>query len=639
MKAFFENYFANLMDGPRWRRRVVSAIVDILLLFLSFFFAMALRLDSLEFFQERRGFVAIAMIVPLTLAILSIAGVYRVVVRYFTTSHLVVLTLCLIGSSALLLVLPQAVALGVPRSVPPIFGLLAVFSLGGARLTFRELYKLNQMKGRIPVIIYGAGSSGRQLLNALERGQEYQPVAFIDDAKALQSTVISGKKVYPAESLPHLLRMTDTQLILLAMPATRLGRRKQIITDLSKFAVPIRTIPGMADLVSGRQEISSLREIALEDLLGREPIEPDPELMGAILRNKSVLVSGAGGSIGSELCRQIMLHQPRAIVLLESSEVALYRIEHDLKGVAEAEGTSTKIIPILGSVLDENLLNSLFSMGTIQTIFHAAAYKHVPLVEMNVIAGIRNNVFGTRLFLQAALKAKVETFMLVSTDKAVRPTNIMGASKRLAELVCQASASSTQDTRISMVRFGNVLGSSGSVIPLFKEQISSGGPLTVTHPEITRYFMSIPEAAQLVIQAGAMAKGGDVFLLDMGKPVRIAELADRMARLSGLAPFIRDHAAGEAGDIEIRFTGLRPGEKLYEELLIGEAASKTRHPRIMTADETRLSPEVLSAFLADLEDACSKRDISRVREILISAQTGYAPDGEIVDLCWVSDLH
>jgi FlaA1/EpsC-like NDP-sugar epimerase len=625
-----------MIARPRWLKKVISASADLVLLLLSFGFAMALRIDSLEFFGQMRGVEAILIVAPLTVLALRFSGTYRVVVRYVTASGFKALFLILLLSAVALFFVSQIFELGVPRSVPPIYAMLAIVSLVGTRLVIRETFNNQQMRGRIPVLIYGAGSSGRQLLKALENGAEYLPVAFIDDAPQVQKTVVSGKRVYGPDRVPRLISDTGTRLMLLALPSATRTRRNAIISQLSALSMQVRTIPGMSDIISGQAQITDVRDVPLDDLLGRDPVAPDEALMRAKIKDRTVMVTGAGGSIGSELCRQILQQVPKKLVLLDISEPSLYALEVELRILSATLGVQSEIIPLLGSVGNETRIRSIFDHHHVETIFHAAAYKHVPLVEQNSVEGVRNNVFGTHTLLKAAVKASVATFILVSTDKAVRPTNVMGATKRLAELVCQAEASTHPKTCIAMVRFGNVLGSSGSVIPRFKAQIAEGGPLTVTHPEITRYFMSIPEAAQLVIQAGSLASGGDVFVLDMGSPIRIVDLADRMARLSGLTPYYPGTERPAGGDIEICFTALRPGEKLYEELLIDDEARPTTHSRVLTASETFLALPALEALLEQLREACASEDVEAIRSLLKSAPAGYQPSKEIADLLWVS---
>ncbi|WP_428031362.1 polysaccharide biosynthesis protein [Ancylobacter sp.] len=633
MTARMLNYLIGL---SRAKKRTVLYLVDAWLLALSFYLAMALRLDSFTLAFAPDSWLVFAIVTPLTIALLHVLGLYRAVVRHIAGRTLRVIAIGAALSAVMLFTVAQGLVLFLPRSVPIIYWLLAMALMGGARFSLRALYLHRQSRLRTPVVIYGAGRAGQQLLASLQ-GTEYTPVAFVDDARELQGRDIGGYRVHPTAALPDLVAEYQVENVLLAIPSATRLQRSVILERLVPLGLRVQTIPGIADIVSGRARLTELREVSIEDLLGRDLIPPQQHLLDANIRGKAVMVTGAGGSIGSELCRQILRQGPARLVLLEQSEYALYGVDQELRHWAAREGAQTPIVPLLASVLDRPRLESLLRRFEVNTIFHAAAYKHVPLVEHNVVEGVRNNVFGTLSVAEAAHACGVSACVLVSTDKAVRPTNIMGASKRMAELVCQAMAAKG-GTNFSIVRFGNVLGSSGSVIPLFRQQIEAGGPITVTHPDITRYFMAIPEAAQLVIQAGAMAQGGDVFILDMGEPVRIVDLAFRMARLSGLSPVIvegsRVAGASPEGDVEIRFTGLRPGEKLYEELLIGGTAQPTEHPRIMTTVDRSLSLSELERVLAQLKAACDAQDIPEVRAILREAPTGYVPEGGIVDPCW-----
>jgi len=457
-------------------------------------------------------------------------------------------------------------------------------------------------------------------------------IGFVDDNPALHGAVINGLEVYPPRALGSLVDQLDVSKVLLAMPSVRRRQRRRIIDQLEKVPIHVQTMPDINDLISGRARVDDIREVDIADLLGRDTVPPMPALLDACIREKCVMVTGAGGSIGAELCRQICRLGPRRLILLEISEVSLYRINREITDLVERDGFKFEVVPILASAHHQQRIQSVCETFGVQTIYHAAAYKHVPLVEHNMIEGIHNNVFGTFHTAEAAIAAGVESFVLVSTDKAVQPTNVMGATKRLAENVLQALSDRGSETVFSMVRFGNVLASSGSVVPLFREQIRQGGPVTVTHPEIYRYFMTIPEAAQLVIQAGSMARGGDVFVLDMGKPVRIADLAEKMIRLMGLT--VRDEEHPD-GDIEIRYTGLRPAEKLYEELLIGNNVCGTDHPMIMRAVEEFVPWPELSGLLGDLWAACLKLDCEDARQLLSRSVAEYAPSIGLVDHVWL----
>jgi FlaA1/EpsC-like NDP-sugar epimerase len=622
---------ARLLSLSRFNKRLLQVGADCVLLLGSFILAMGLRYDSFFFLPDPRIWLAIGLTLPFTILLFAVTGFYRAVIRYISSKAFMTIARGILASAVFLFVVSQTLTLAVPRSVPGIYAMLALISVGGLRFLLRELFRRELRQGLTPVLVYGAGSSGQQLVASLLRGNDYLPLAIVDDNPALHGNEVNGLRVIAPQEMPGIVENFGVELVLLAMPRVPRSRRREIIEQLADFGVRVRTVPNMDDIITGRAGTSDIVDVSEEDLLGRDPVAPDPALMAANIRGKGVMVTGAGGSIGSELCRQILREAPRDLVLFEQSEAALYTILMELRALAETLAEPPRLHAILGSVQSQGRLHDTLTRHRIDTVFHAAAYKHVPLVEDNVAEGLRNNVFGTKTMLEAAIAAGVKSFTLISTDKAVRPTNVMGASKRVAEMVCQAFAqaqSRTQTgTRISMVRFGNVLGSSGSVIPLFRQQIAAGGPITVTHPDITRYFMSIPEAAQLVIQSSAMARGGDVFLLDMGQPVRILELAMRMASLSGLRPRMEDETAID-GDIAIRITGLRPGEKLYEELLIGADAQPTDHAKIMTAQEGFLPLDELAPLLDALDRATAEEDIAAVHALLKQAGTGYGPGAQ-----------
>ncbi|EPC04244.1 hypothetical protein L861_02705 [Litchfieldella anticariensis FP35 = DSM 16096] len=616
---------------PRRQKRIIQVMVDIILLAGSFLGAMMLRLDNWSPIFEWNTWFALTVTAPITILIFIWLGFYRAVIRYISLKALQVVLAGVAVSAIALGITSHLLGLVHPITVPSIYAMLGLLTVGGIRFFLRGIYLHSLMRHKTRIVIYGAGAAGSHLATSLSHGCEYVPVAFIDDWRGMHGTLVEGLKVYSPNDLPRLVAYYGVDRILLAMPSTTRARRREILRSLETLPIPVQTIPGMDDVVSGRARINEIRDIAIEDLLGRDPIPPNQALLDANIRGKVVMVTGAGGSIGSELCRQIITQQPRYLVLVEVCEYALYSIENELRQLIQSQNLTISIKALLGSVQQRPRMEALIRTFQVQTIYHAAAYKHVPIVEHNVVEGIRNNVYGTLEIARAAIDCNVETFVLVSTDKAVRPTNVMGTTKRLAELICQALANHQQTTRFCMVRFGNVLGSSGSVVPLFYQQIKAGGPITVTHPEITRYFMTIPEAAQLVIQAGAMGRGGDVFVLDMGEPVKIAELARQMIRLSGLEMITEDNPGG---DIAITYSGLRPGEKLYEELLIGENVTQTVHPRIMTADETFWGWPELNAYLQQLYMAVSNAQHEWIRQLLQQAPTAYHPAGPIADLVW-----
>ncbi|MDP5130166.1 MAG: polysaccharide biosynthesis protein [Paraglaciecola sp.] len=608
-----------LLELPRTFKRLISLTLDSLFLVISVFVAYFLTLNGVESPIFSMVF-AFLITLPLTLLIFVKLGLYRAVIRYIGQHALGAVLIGVCSSAAILAGLFAILNVHDKSSMIVVYALVALLTTGGMRLLARMLLTQGNNEHKASVLIYGAGSSGRQLAQALLNGDQYNPVMFVDDDATLQRSTILGIPVGSPEQITSIIKNKSIGRVLLAMPSASRTRRREVLDLLEELPIPVLSIPGMSDLVNGSMRIDELQDVKIEDLLGRDPVSPRPELMNANIAGKSVMVTGAGGSIGSELCRQIIKCQPKVLVLFELSEFALYAIEQELTAFVRNNELDIQIVPVMGSVQKASRLESVMRSFSINTVYHAAAYKHVPLVEYNVAEGVRNNVFGTWYTAEAAIKAGVETFVLISTDKAVRPTNVMGASKRLAELVLQSLADKQATTRFCMVRFGNVLGSSGSVVPLFREQIRRGGPITVTHKDIIRYFMTIPEAAQLVIQAGAMGKGGDVFVLDMGEPVKIAELAKRMLHLMGLSIKDEQHPNG---DIEILFTGLRPGEKLFEELLVGNDVHVTEHSRIMAAKEVYLPWPQMQHLLNRLDDCCERFAVEEIIELIRSAPTQF----------------
>ncbi|MDP3674446.1 MAG: nucleoside-diphosphate sugar epimerase/dehydratase [Novosphingobium sp.] len=619
------------LNLPRPAKRVVVMAVDTTLCVVTVLTAYYLRLGE-WIMPHGLQLVPVAVSILLAIPLFVRLGLYRAIFRYSGSAALTALSIAgAIYGLVFSLIFTLVGIDGVPRTlglIQPVLLFLAVgmtralarFWLGGGYALAREL------GARSRVLIYGAGRAGRQLAAALNNSPEMIVAGFVDDDSSLQGSVMNGKPIYSAERLHDLIVEDDIGHVLLAMPSATRARRAEILKLLKGTPVQVRTLPNLTDIARGRIAVGDLRELDIEDLLGRDPVTPNQILLAKNITGKTVLVTGAGGSIGAELCRKILQLHPRSLLLLDASEHALYAIHHEL---ARAEGTAGELLPLLGSVADPGRMALVMGTWKPDTVYHAAAYKHVPLVEYNPAEGLRNNVFGTLTMARAAQAAGVRDFVLISTDKAVRPTNVMGASKRLAEMILQALAHDTAGgTRFSMVRFGNVLGSSGSVVPLFRRQIRDGGPVTITHEDVTRYFMSIPEAAELVIQAGSMAQGGEVFVLEMGEPVLIADLARNMIELSGL--HVRD-AANPDGDIAIEVVGLRPGEKLYEELLIGSDNLPTSHPRIMKARDPMIGWAELAPQLAQLETAIAANDVVALRRLLVGLVCEFTPDAEVAD--------
>ena len=629
-----ESFIRTILNASRAKKRLITLCIDSLFIMLAFWLALIVRLDSLEPLKQVDNWLLLALLTPVSLYTFISLGLYRAVLRYMNSQAIWAIVLGTVITTVILVLLAFFIGIDIPRTMPFIFAWLCLLTVGGARVLVRAIIGKMTTSKKESVIIYGAGSAGRQLATALSAGPEYFVRAFIDDDVTKHDSIIQGIPVVCFKDIYELINKRKVSKVLLALPSETRARRKEILAQLEPLTIKVLSIPGMADVVEGKAKLAEITEVGVEDLLGRDPVAPKMDLMTANITKKVVMVTGAGGSIGSELCRQIVKQKPTKLVLFELSEFGLYSIEKELSEYITNNNLKIELLPIMGSVQRVNRIETVMKTFSVQTVYHAAAYKHVPLVEHNVVEGVRNNVFGTYYCAKAAVNAGVENFVLISTDKAVRPTNVMGATKRMAELVLQGLAQKqgvNHKTRFCMVRFGNVLGSSGSVVPLFRRQIKEGGPITLTHPDITRFFMTIPEAAQLVIQAGAMGKGGDVFVLDMGDPVKIKDLATKMVRLSG---FEVKSETNPHGDIEIKCTGLRPGEKLYEELLIGDNVGETTHERIMTASEVMLPLAELNVFIEALDIACHNFDHESIRQLLLDAPTGFNPTDGICDLVW-----
>ncbi|NOY71742.1 MAG: polysaccharide biosynthesis protein [Gammaproteobacteria bacterium] len=623
--------YKKLTESSRNTKRALLVAIDFIALPVALWAGYALRLG--EWWPA--GYIDKAWWLFIAAPLVSVPifirmGLYRAVLRYVGGTALVTIVKAVsIITLILLALMVMSQTQGVPRSVFVSFWLISMLFIGGSRLFLRNYIHTysKRRNNKQPVVVYGAGSAGAELVKGMQSGWEYEPVAFLDDDIEKRGMEIHGVKVYPPDYITALIETKNVTQVLLAMPSVTPRRRHKVLEKLEEFPVHVRTLPGITDLVSGKATISDIREVDANDVLGRDAVPPVPGLIEQCVRDKNVMVTGAGGSIGSELCRQIVEFGPSKLVLYEQSEFALYKIEKELESYSD----DVEIIAVLGSVTNTARIEMILRCFNVHTVYHAAAYKHVPLVEHNPIEGLQNNVFGTWNTAEAARAAGVETFVLISTDKAVRPTNVMGATKRFSELVLQAMDDESETTRFTMVRFGNVLDSSGSVIPLFRKQIKKGGPVTVTHPDVTRYFMTIPEAAQLVLQAGALGEGGDVFVLEMGESIKIDDLARRMIHLSGLEVC---EDSNPDGDITIEYTGLRPGEKLYEELLIGDNVTGTEHPKIMRAAEEKLPWAQLLEYRSKFEAAILTFETVKIKLLLEEVVRGYKAEKDVVDPVW-----
>jgi len=619
------------VELPRRLKRLISVCTDCMMIPLALWTAISLKIGHPD--TNLSDWPAFLAVIAVSIPVFIRAGLYRAVIRFLGHKAIFAVALSVAISAVILGVVGMLFQIPVLTwSLVAIYSIVALLYVAGSRFVVRYyLLRRYLMPTVARVAIYGAGEAGANLSNLLLTTRAFDPVIFIDDNKGLRGRFVNGIKVQVPDHLPSLIKTHGIDRILLAVPSLTRRRRLEILTQLEPLGVHVQTVPDIEHLVTGKANLTDLREVDVADLLGRDAVPPKDGLFDACIRDRVVMVTGAGGSIGSELCRQIVGLHPRRLVLFEMSELALYNIERELRALAEKHAIQIDLIGLIGNAQDRFRLRDIFTAYRVQTVYHAAAYKHVPIVEQNVVAGINNNVIATWYAAEAAHEADVETFVLVSTDKAVNPTNVMGATKRFAEIVLQGLQRRGSKTRFCMVRFGNVLASSGSVVPLFNEQINAGGPVTVTHPEVIRYFMTIPEAAQLVIQAGSMAEGGDVFVLDMGKPVRIGDLARRMIHLAGLT--VRDDKNPE-GDIEIAYTGLRPAEKLYEELLIGNNVTGTEHPMILRAIEHSLPWDRVQEFLNEIMAAMSRFDCQRSLQLLSDVVAEYTPAPQPHDLVW-----
>jgi FlaA1/EpsC-like NDP-sugar epimerase len=631
MPKWLERFAQRLAHLPRSQKRLLMLVADIVGIPAVLWTALTLRMGTVEHYVLGTEWAYIAALLS-SVPIFARMGLYRAVIRYLGPRAIITVvtgvTVSVVLLASMLSIWPQR---AIPLGSVVIYWAFALIYVGGTRFAVRSLLNFRWSSGTQRVVIYGAGGAGVQLATGLIRSGRYHPIAFIDDNNSLHGSTINGLEVFSPRMLSELVRNEGAAAVLLALPSQSRRRRQEILKSIEPLSLLVQTVPDYGDILSGNARVEDVRDVDAGDLLGRDPVPPNARLLDACINGKVVMVTGAGGSIGSELCRQIVRLQPAQLLLFEMSELALYNIERELKMLIASEGLQADLVALLGDAHHKHRVKEIMQSYGVQTIYHAAAYKHVPIVEQNVIEGIYNNVFSTWNAGEAALEARVETFVLISTDKAVNPTNVMGATKRFAEIVLQGLQSRSTHTRFCMVRFGNVLESSGSVVPLFREQIRRGGPVTVTHKDVIRYFMTIPEAAQLVLQAGSMGKGGDVFVLDMGKPVRISDLAKRMISLMGLT--MRDDENPE-GDIEIVYTGLRPAEKLFEELLIGTNVTGTEHSMIMRAMEHSLPWHQVQQVLDDMSLALGRFDCDRARQLLMQTVAEYKPTGDLQDLVW-----
>jgi FlaA1/EpsC-like NDP-sugar epimerase len=636
MKALLEGLRNWLFELPRSQKRLVSVMADLTFVLGTLWASFALRLENWLWLPTYAHLWVFLLTALATITVFIRLGLYRAVIRYISEKALMVVLAGVTASAFVLVISGYLFQAMVPRSVPVIYGALLFIMVAGTRFVFRSMINHPREKTKGRVLIVGTGARALQLHFALMQGTEFRPMGFVSLDNSKHKTLIAGFPVCGIASVNRAVREQGIQRVFLALEDNSGVRRQELIEKLEELAVPVQTVPSMSELVAGQARINDVRDLDIADLLGREAVAPDFAMVSASLCDKVILVTGAGGSIGSELCRQIVRQNPACMVLMEQSEYALYSIEKELRTITQVESLKVTIHPLLGSVVHRRRCEAIMRRFGVHIVYHAAAYKHVPLVEQNIIEGVQNNVIGTWRCAEAAIDAGVQRFVLISTDKAVRPTNVMGASKRLAELVLQGLARRQAATTFSIVRFGNVLGSSGSVVPLFRDQIRDGGPVTVTHPDIIRYFMTIPEAAQLVLQAGAMGEGGDVFVLEMGEPVKIADLARKMIHLMGLK---EKSILNPDGDIEIIYTGLRPGEKLYEELLVGNQPMATGHPRVMRARERALGWRQVEALLDELALASQQFDCEKVLSVLQRAPTEYRPNKDIQDALWGAGIY
>ena len=610
-RNFFRNIFHAALGASRAQKRAIQVAFDSIIIFITFFLAMVTRLETISFVHQSGFYEALIITLPPTIYFFSRYGLYRSFLRHASTEVAAVIALGSAASAIIMLVAQIILGFDIPSTVPIIYSAFLFIAIATARFTLRSFFHRSIGGKKINIAIYGAGAAGAQTFQSLKTNSNYRVRLVIDDNVNIQGEKLFDQRIYSFEDAKSQFKALEINTLLLAIPSASRAQRKFIITKLVDLGIEVKTIPGLSSLIDGSAEYTELTNVAIEDLLSRDPVKPDPKLMNSAIKGKVVLVTGAGGSIGSELCRQIIRWQPTRLITLDQSEYAIYLLEQELANIAAS--LDVPLTPIVTSTLEENFIRKILDNFEVNTIYHAAAYKHVPLMEQNVMQGIKNNVVGTMTMAKCAIEANVKDFILISTDKAVNASNFMGASKRLCELICQKHNKEQNITCFSMVRFGNVLGSSGSVIPLFKKQIENGEPITVTHEDVTRYFMTIPEAAQLVVQSGAIAKGGEIFVLDMGEPIRIIDLAKKMLRLSNRNASKSNKA--NVNDSEIDIIGLRPGEKLHEELAFENNLVSTIHPRILRACETEKTLSDFKVHLEKMVNAIDEADQTSLIEV------------------------
>jgi FlaA1/EpsC-like NDP-sugar epimerase len=611
-------------------KQLIQFLCDIVFVLLSFILTLYIQNESIIFLHNTNVLIILISFIFINLITLSFLGIYRAVVRHISTESIKHIGIGVWVAAIFMYLTSQVFAVNITTNIIFVFSLLLFCMQLGARVIIKQIYINYIMTNKKSVAIYGAGVAGLQILNSISKGSDYLPKMFIDDDKKLIGRRIANLNVYSMSQAEKLFIKYNIDVLLIAIPSLSHNIRQKILNQLQKYPMQIKAMPSLRDLVEGQVKLNDLKSVSIKDLLGRNTVEPDFELISKNIKNKTVLITGAGGSIGGELSRQIINYMPKKLLLLDISEAALFLIQNEINALIKDQSRKFEVIPVLCSVQNSSQILKVLKKLKVQTIFHAAAYKHVPLVEHNIIEAIRNNVFGTKSIGEMAIKSKVENFILISSDKAVRPTNFMGSTKRMSELVCQDLALK-KITNFSMVRFGNVLGSSGSVIPTFQEQINKGGPITVTHKDITRFFMTIPEAAQLVLQASSMSTGNDIFILDMGSPVKIIDLAFKMIHLQGLKPYLETQDGKVNGDIAVSITNLRPGEKLYEELLLGENSIKTLHPKIFKEALSSIETIEFNKLYNSLLEACDLGNIEDIKTIFFHSKIGLNHSGVIFD--------